>query len=59
MTKTNVQRIVYYMRKVSKYTEIHPIISAKPRWYKGRHSRLMAYKTEMNRRIEAERGARI
>jgi hypothetical protein len=57
MTKTNVQRIVYYTRKVAQWSEI-PIFE-KAGWRKGRYKRLMAYKTEMNRRIEAERGARI
>jgi hypothetical protein len=48
-------RIAYYLRKVAQKSAIHPA-KLQPRAHKYRHQRLMAYKAEMHRRIEAERG---
>jgi hypothetical protein len=47
-------RIAYYLRKVAQRTAIHPA-KPQPRAHMYRHQRLMAYKAEMHRRIEAER----
>lgn len=46
--KSTVQRIVYYSRKVARFAVTYPRKA-------NRFDRLIAYKAEMDRRIQAER----
>jgi len=46
--KTNIQRLQYYTRKCAQYSQ-------KRRYDPHRVNRLLAFKTELNRRLEAER----
>lgn len=51
-------RISYYVRKCAEYDAVRPH-HPQPRAYKYRHERLLAYKAEMHRRIEAAKQADV
>ncbi len=48
--KTSVDRIPYYLKKLSQYTGIHPSKRRNP----YRHDRLMVYKKLMHERIDKD-----